>query len=429
MSEADIKETAAGGAPKPARASGKRAAARRAAGEGAKGEGGRKRAAAGKGAGGGKGASGGKRAEGGKGAGGGKKKAARLAAGLVGEAKVGAKPRRGMKKAEGQGAKAEARKEAKQTERLARKAARAEQTAAAIAAAAGLSPDVAGPGPDFFCVGLQKGGTQWLYDQLQGHADFWMPPYKEIHYFDREFPYKKISKAAQKFFAKPKKVAKSREGRGDAPVDDRGAIFFQRVAALEGRPLDIEDYARLFEPKGALLSGDVTPGYSTLDEDLIGALAKRFPEAKVCLMLREPVSRLWSQWRMVNENEPDPAQAELNFRRFKNFVDRPNVVARSYPSEIARKWSAAFGDRFRFFFLDDVVKRPDETRAELLRFLGGDPGKPSVVRPDFNRKAKVAGAERTAKMQKLLQARFAEERRRCAEMFGGPAAGWPDAPY
>jgi hypothetical protein len=416
MSEADIKETAAGGAPKPARAGGKRAeraAARRAADAGGKGAGGRKRAVIGKGA------------------GDGKKKAARLAARLAGEGKIaGAKSGKGLKKAEGRGAKIAARKgkEAKQVERQARKAVRAEQTAAAIAAAS-VASDVAGPGPDFFCVGLQKGGTQWLYDQLQGHPDFWMPPYKEIHYFDREFPYKKISKAAQKFFAKPKKVAKSREGRGDAPVDDRGAIFFQRVAALEGRPLDIEDYARLFEPKGALLSGDVTPGYSTLDEDLIGALAKRFPDAKVCLMLREPVSRIWSQWRMVNENEPDPAQAELNFRRFKNFVDRPNVVARSYPSEIARKWSAAFGDRFRFFFLDDVVKRPDETRNEVLRFLGADPDKPSIVKPDFNRKAKIAGAERTTKMQKLLQARFAEERRRCAELFGGPAAGWPDAPY
>ena len=40
-------------------------------------------------------------------------------------------------------------------------------------------------GPDFFCIGAQKGGTRWLYDQLQLHPDFWMPPVKELHYFDR----------------------------------------------------------------------------------------------------------------------------------------------------------------------------------------------------------------------------------------------------
>src|SRR5215218_4596058 len=39
------------------------------------------------------------------------------------------------------------------------------------------------PGPDFLCVGLQKAGTAWLYDQLELHPDFWMPPLKELHYF------------------------------------------------------------------------------------------------------------------------------------------------------------------------------------------------------------------------------------------------------
>ena len=38
--------------------------------------------------------------------------------------------------------------------------------------------------PDFLCVGSQKGGTSWLYGQLACHPDFWMPPVKELHYFD-----------------------------------------------------------------------------------------------------------------------------------------------------------------------------------------------------------------------------------------------------
>ena len=39
--------------------------------------------------------------------------------------------------------------------------------------------------PDFLCVGAQKGGTSWLYQQLESHPDFWMPPVKELHYFDK----------------------------------------------------------------------------------------------------------------------------------------------------------------------------------------------------------------------------------------------------
>jgi hypothetical protein len=43
-------------------------------------------------------------------------------------------------------------------------------------------------GPDFICIGMQKAGTGWLFDQLQYHPDFWMPPIKEIHYLDRDPP-------------------------------------------------------------------------------------------------------------------------------------------------------------------------------------------------------------------------------------------------
>src|SRR5947208_16606603 len=38
--------------------------------------------------------------------------------------------------------------------------------------------------PDFLCAGAQKGGTSWLYRQLEPQPDFWMPPVKELHYLD-----------------------------------------------------------------------------------------------------------------------------------------------------------------------------------------------------------------------------------------------------
>jgi hypothetical protein len=41
----------------------------------------------------------------------------------------------------------------------------------------------ADPRPDFLCVGAQKAGTSWLYQQLAEHPDFWMPPLKGIALF------------------------------------------------------------------------------------------------------------------------------------------------------------------------------------------------------------------------------------------------------
>jgi hypothetical protein len=37
-------------------------------------------------------------------------------------------------------------------------------------------------GPDFICIGMQKAGTGSLFDQVQYHPDFWMPPEKVHNY-------------------------------------------------------------------------------------------------------------------------------------------------------------------------------------------------------------------------------------------------------
>ena len=44
------------------------------------------------------------------------------------------------------------------------------------------------PGPDFVCIGAQKAGTTWLFDNLEVQAGVWMPPEKELHYFNRVCP-------------------------------------------------------------------------------------------------------------------------------------------------------------------------------------------------------------------------------------------------
>ena len=38
--------------------------------------------------------------------------------------------------------------------------------------------------PKFLCIGAQKAGTSWLYAQLQSHPEVWMPPVKELQFFN-----------------------------------------------------------------------------------------------------------------------------------------------------------------------------------------------------------------------------------------------------
>src|SRR5215510_7277657 len=116
--------------------------------------------------------------------------------------------------------------------------------------------------PDFLCVGAQKGGTTWLYWQLDSHPDFWMPPVKELHYFD-----------------KPKRTNRVRPPRRP---DKRDVCFLESLQSSgDGTYINFENYGRLFQPKGPLLSGDITPAYSTLDGEIIRQITSYFPNLKV----------------------------------------------------------------------------------------------------------------------------------------------------
>ena len=41
--------------------------------------------------------------------------------------------------------------------------------------------------PDILCIGAQKAGTSWLHVTLATRRDIWVPPFKELHFFDHNF--------------------------------------------------------------------------------------------------------------------------------------------------------------------------------------------------------------------------------------------------
>lgn len=286
-------------------------------------------------------------------------------------------------------------------------------------------------GPDFLCVGLQKGGTRWLYDQLRSHPDFAMP-HKELHYFDQEFPEQRLLRRARLHV----KEARDRP-LAESPTERMEDDFFRQVVDHWGERISMETYARLFRMKGDKLTGDITPAYCFLEPRLIRKLARRFEEMSVCLMLRDPVARLWSQWRMMQDRavrilargqESDFPYQDTD-DDFARFARDPVAVKRSFPSEIAGRWRAKFGDRLRVFFLDDVVTDPDAVRREVVAFLGGDPAKPFAVEADHNRKSRASTPERSAAVRAIMKELFEDERATCARTFGGAAEKWPSLPY
>jgi hypothetical protein len=262
--------------------------------------------------------------------------------------------------------------------------------------------------PDFLCVGAQKGGTSWLYRQLEPHPDFWMPPLKELHYLDS--------------------LNRTRRFRPPRCRDQRDASFLDSMKNLSALSyIDLESYGRLFEHKGSLVSGDISPAYSTLTDEVIQRVVNSFPNLKVLFLARDPVERAWSQLsmgiRLGMISRFDTTDADKVIRNLLN----PGVLLRSHPSKIVSRWKRYVRpDLFRIYFFDDLEKNPAELRRSILLFLGADPNKPSgQLKPENNQDAGREKLRLTDKVRSRIAKFFEQELKDCATELGGPAKQWP----
>jgi hypothetical protein len=278
-------------------------------------------------------------------------------------------------------------------------------------------------GPDFLYIGCQKAGSRWLYDQLSAHEAFWMPPIKELHYFDGYEGGRGIAHQARQFKGK-KGLLRRLLRRKDSRLQRPGAAaFIDQARAGDGGKLDLDWYASLFRWKGDRLSGDITPGYSTLSARMIGLVAARFPDLQCILFVRDPVARVWSQaCEIMRQGQGAVPQ---DWPEMESFLTTNRVAARSYPSQIFARWSDHVpADRIFVGFFDQLASQPDVLRADVLRFLGAGSSPPGID-AGLDQKRNQARIPCPPDMQQRLAHWFADELHACAVTFGGPATLWP----
>lgn len=281
-------------------------------------------------------------------------------------------------------------------------------------------------GPDFICIGMPKAGTGWLFDQLQHHADFWIPAVKEIHYLDREVP--KLSNAKRQFARFKKSQRRSRKRKSTRrPFDGRDDAFLSELTALADQPMDIARYAHVFRLKGDLLSGDITPAYSALEAETIAEIGRQLPDVRIVFLVRDPVARAWSQICMAHRAERFDVgllKSETGFREY--LQSWKHIKGLSFPAKIINRWKEnAPNVKFRHFFFDDIPTQPEVVRRDIIEFLGGDPEKPSGEIPaNLNRKSKAAKLDLPDSAKAVLVEHFADELRQCANQLGGHAVKW-----
>jgi len=302
-------------------------------------------------------------------------------------------------------------------------------------------PDPASPplasvqGPDFLCIGMQKAGTGWLYDQLSHHPQFWMPPLKEIHFLDREMPKFGTARKFRNGMQRRQKQGLGQPARR-RPIEQRDMDFLDALEALRGKPRDVASYGRIFRFKNGQLSGDVTPGYSVLREDVIAEIARILPHLRIVQLVRDPVQRLWSQLSMAARRGRFDARLTGDPSAFHSYLDKAggdddrdetlvDIAKVAFPARVAARWDRAAPKlRFRHFFFDDIIERPDGLRADILTFLGADPDVVGGPPPEENRKSSFEKLPLTPEIEAVMVDFFRDEIEACATRFGGHAENW-----
>lgn len=199
------------------------------------------------------------------------------------------------------------------------------------------------PLPNFLIIGAQKSGTTWLMQRLRQHPDVYMPT-EEIHYFDKEYNYKKGVSWYRRFFQE---------------VQDEAAI------------------------------GEKTPDYYwTNREGAEGHLPHvhqnihdLLPEARLLLVLRNPVDRAVSAVNhLVRTGRVSPRYSidELLVGDQKHLVEDHGVIDYGRYYQHIQTYLTCFdpSQLLILIFEEDIVEAPHEGLSKVTSFLEVDPSFP-----------------------------------------------------
>ena len=218
-------------------------------------------------------------------------------------------------------------------------------------------------GPDFVCIGAQKSGTTWLYENLARHAEVWVPPVKEFHYFDRVC----INDQLVGNWDMPHPHGIARYTSAFWPFDVIRLRWLRQYYRLG---MNKAWYLNLFDEKysGGKLCGEITPGYSTLEERGVRyARSVLGGDVQIIFIVRNPVYRAWSAAKMLLRYRGVDL-ASIRPEDLADYLMSPSITLYSQYSKIVPLWKKYF-ENFHVLSYDQLCDSPREFLSEISRIL------------------------------------------------------------
>jgi hypothetical protein len=219
------------------------------------------------------------------------------------------------------------------------------------------------------------------------------------------------------------------------PAQPEPKVFLGDEVVLRGRGWYVDTWFP-GAPPDALL-GEKSTSYLEMPA-VIDRVRAVLGEPRILVQLRDPVARAVSNWQLssrhgletrdlraaieANLAGPEPWDPEVTSVSPFAYLERGRYV------EYLRPWHAAFGDRVRVQFLEDLLAKPEEI-GETYRWLGVHPAFiPPSLGDRVNQSTSTApplGSEMTAQLRDW----FAQSDRALAELLGRPVPWESSATY
>lgn len=263
-------------------------------------------------------------------------------------------------------------------------------------------------GPDFLVIGAQRAGTTWLHRVLSQHPELWLPPVKELHYFDRL--------DTKRTILEPK---------------ERRRVGLKRLVSLDPwlfnywfRRRSDRWYASLFRraQKRGLIAGEITPAYGTLNEKVLRRIHHMNNGIKLIFVMRDPVDRVWSA--VNNAARKGAADASTVGKALERARESGAAARSAYAATIDRLERVFPASQIHYCFFEDLRDRPDALTAELLTFLGVEPRPAVPIR--LPQAVNVAAGTRGAPLEfaRAMAGDYLAMVQQLCRRFQGPPQQW-----